>query len=142
VILHVNFEELQALDMGAQLVRSAGSADSYSAIAAPSAAVAETEAFRAQLTGDISIETLAEQRQLRNTVSAICQHLRERLESKVIEFNPGHEEAVDLYFDYAHTVTVLDRLDRLGAEMSAMIEVMTGTALVSTEAAASITFPD
>lgn len=142
MILHVNFEELQALDMGAQLIRSAGSGESDSAIAAPSAAVAETEALRAQLTGDMSIETLAEQRRVRSTVSVICQHLRERLESKVIEFNPGHEEAVDLYFDYAHAVTVLDRLDRLGAEMSAMIEVMMGTPAVTAEAAASITFPD
>jgi hypothetical protein len=140
VILHVNFEELRALSSGVELVREAGSGDRDGAVAAPSAAVAQTEVLRSRLDGDFAIDTLAEQRRVRGAVSTICDHLRERLESKVIEFNPGHEEAVDLYFDYAHTVTVLDRLDRLGAEMTAMIEVMTGQG-VSEQAAETISFP-
>jgi len=141
VILYVNFEEIQALDAGAELVRTAGSEDTGGAVAAPPVALAEIEALRARLDGDLSIETLADQRRVRKAVSAICDHLRERLESKVIEFNPGHDEAVNLYFDYAHAVTVLDRLDRLGAEMAAMIEVMTdGAATVSV--VERIAFPD
>jgi hypothetical protein len=140
VILHVNYEEIRALDSGAELIRRAGYGGSEGAVAAPSAAVTEIEALRSRLGSDLQIETLAEQRRVRTAVSAICDHLRDRLETTVIEFSPGHEQAVDLYFDYAHAVTVLDRVDRLGSEMKAIIEVMTGEA-VSAEAAETISFP-
>jgi hypothetical protein len=141
VILHVNYEEIRALGTGADLIRDAGQDGSGSAVAAPSAAVARAEALRARLTGDLEIATLAEQRSVREAVAAICEHLRERLETTVIEFSPGHDQAVDLYFDYAHALTVLDRVDRLGVEMTAMIEVITGSQV--TEADANrITFPD
>jgi hypothetical protein len=139
VILYVNFEEIRALASGADLV--VATSEQSGAVAAPSEAVAKAEALRPRLSGDMSIRTLAEQRRVRGAVAAICDHLRERLETKVIEFSPGHEEAVDLYFDYAHAVTVLDRLDRLGNEMNAMIEVMTGTK-VTDASAETITFPD
>jgi hypothetical protein len=139
VILYVNFEEIRALASGADLVVATG--EQSGAVAAPSEAVAKAEALRPRLNGDLSIATLAEQRRVREAVATICDHLRDRLESKVIEFSPGHEEAVDLYFDYAHTVTVLDRLDRIGNEMNAMIEVMTGSKVTDTSAE-TITFPD
>jgi hypothetical protein len=141
VILYMNFEELRALTSGAELVRDASTWDRGGAVAAPSKALAQTEALRSRLTGDISIVTLAEQRRVRDAVALICEHLRDRLESKVIEFNPGHDEAVDLYFDYAHSVTVLDRLDRLGAEMTAMVEVISGQQ-VTAGLAETLTFPD
>jgi hypothetical protein len=138
VILQVNYEELRALSSGAELVFAAGRGDQGGAVAAPPESVAQIEALQSRLTGDLSIASMADHRRVRGAMSAICDHLRERLESKVIEFNPGHEEAVDLHFDYAHAVTVLDRLDRLGTEMRLMIEVMTERP----EIADSITFPD
>jgi hypothetical protein len=141
VILHVNFEEIRALVSGAELVLATSRGERHGAVAAPSAALAETEALATRLTGDVTLDTLADQRRFRSAISLICEHLRDRLESKVIEFNPGHEEAVDLYFDYAHAVTVLDRLDRIGSEMTAMIEVMTGEG-VTDLSAATVTFPD
>lgn len=141
MILHVNYEEIRALDSGAESIRAAGSDGSEGAVAAPSAVVAETDALRSRLDGGLTIETLAEQRRVHAAVAAICEHLRERLESTVLEFSPGHEQAIDLYFDYAHALTVLDRVDRLGAEMKAMIEVMTGGP-VTVGTAAAISFPD
>jgi hypothetical protein len=139
VILHVNFEEIRALASGADLVMETG--DRSGAVAAPPEAIASAEALRPLLTGDLSIVTLADQRRVRDAVAAICDHLRDRMESKVIEFSPGHDEAVDLYFDYAHAVTVLDRVDRLGTQMNAMLEMMTGGS-VTNISAESITFPD
>jgi hypothetical protein len=141
VIVPINYEEIRALDAGAELIRCAGQEESGGCVAAPSAAMAHAESLRARLTGDLDILTLGDQRRVRLAVSAICDQLRERLETTVIEFSPGHDQAVDLYFDYAHALTVLDRVDRLGAEMSAMIEVMTGGA-VTDEDAERITFPD
>lgn len=141
MILHCNYEEIQALAAGADLVLSDGSGGSECAIAAPSEALAHIAKLRDHLTGDITIETLAQQRHVHEAVSLICDNLRGRLDDAVIEHNPGHEEAVCLYFDFAHVRTVLDRLEQIGAEMTAMIEVMTGGP-VTAESAASITFPD
>jgi len=141
VIVPINYEEIRALDAGAELIRSAGQEESGGCVAAPSAAMAHAESLRARLTGDLEIVTLADQRRVRLAVAAICEQLRDGLETTVIEFSPAHELAVDLYFDYAHAVTVLDRVDRLGAEMTAIIEVMTGAA-VTDEDAERITFPD
>lgn len=141
MILHMDFEEVQALSSGVELVLAALHSETGSAVIAPPEALADAESLRPRLTGDLSIDTLAEQRRIRRAVALVCDHLRERLESKVIEYSPGHEDAVHLYFDYAHVLTVLDRLDRMGAEMSAMIEVMTGRP-VTDAAAATITFPN
>lgn len=141
MILNVNFEELRALNVGMDMVLGAVHADVSGIVAAPSEFVGEAEALRPRLTGDISIETLSEQRRVRGAVSLLCEHLRERLHSTVVEHSPGHEDAVFLYFEYGHTLTVLDKLDRMGAEMTAMIAVMTGEA-VTNESAERITFPD
>lgn len=141
MILHVNFEEVRALSSGADLVLAAGDTERDGAVAAPSEALAEAEALRHQLAGDLSIDTLAQQRRLRSAVSLICDHLGDRLKGKVVEQSPGHEESIYLYFDYGHVLTVLHRLDHVGAEMTAMIEVMIGEP-VTDEAAATISFPD
>jgi hypothetical protein len=78
---------------------------------------------------------------VRDVVALICENLRTRLEGEVVEHHPAHEDAVLLYFDYAHVLKVLDRLDRIGGEMSALFELMTGTA-PTPETAAAVTFPD
>lgn len=141
MILNCNFEELRALAAGAELLLTGDRHGSEGGIVAPSSAVAEVEQLIPRLSGDLSIGTLAEQRTVRKAVAAICDELHERLEEKLIQFYPAHEEAVALYFDYAHAFGVLTRLDEMGAEMTAMIELMTGQA-VTQEAAASFAFPD
>jgi hypothetical protein len=141
VILNCNFEELRALDAGAELLLE-GSGDSASgAVAAPAEAIVHVSLLQPRLTSSLSIGTLAEQRWIRQAVAAICQNLHDRLEEKVLEFHPAHEEAVALYFDYAHAYGVLRRLDQMGTEMEGMVELITGEP--PTEASArSVTFPD
>jgi hypothetical protein len=143
MILHCNFEELQALGAGVELVldMERHRAQGESAVAAPAATIAQVEALRTRLGGDLSIETLADQRRVRSAVALITETLRERLEGRVIEFHPAHEEAVANYFDFGHTLAVLHRLDVMGAEMSALIELMTGETPTEDEAR-TISFAD
>jgi hypothetical protein len=141
VILNCNFEELRALATGAELLLRDHYQSSDGGIVAPSAAMTEVEQLQPRLVGDITITTLVEQRAIRKAVAAICEDLHDRLEEKVIQFHPAHEEAVSLYFDYAHTFAVLTRLDEMGAEMNALIELTTGHP-VTDAAAATYSFPD
>jgi hypothetical protein len=141
VILHCNFEELRALASGAELLLGSGGSGSAGAVAAPSEVLAPVSSLQPRLTASLEIETLHEQRWVRTAVAAICAHLRESMDAKVLEFHPAHEEAVALYFEYAHTFGVLKRLEVIGAEMSALIELITGSA-PSEEAARTMTFPD
>lgn len=141
MILHCSFEELRALSAGAELVLNGARAESDGGVAAPAEALAHVENLLPQLTGDLSIETLEEQRRYEEALSLICDNLRTRLDGAVVDLYPAHEEAVALYFDYAHTRSVLDRVHQMGVEMGAMIEVMTGAP--PTDATAhSVTFPD
>ena len=141
MILTFSYEELRALAVGADLLLSGWDRPSPGVVAAPPASLAEVELLRPRLTGALSIDTLADQRSLRGAVAMICDDLQGRMEAKVIEYHPAHEEAVALYFDYAHTFSVLARLDQIGTEMGAMIELMTGEA-PSRESSAEISFPD
>jgi hypothetical protein len=141
VILNCNFEELRALSSGADLARQAHVLTSDAPVVAPAEALPHIDRLQPRLNGSLSIHTLAEQQSVRLAVAAICENLHDRLEAKVLEYHPAHEDAVNLYFDYAHAFAVLNRLDEMGAEMRAMIEVMTGTP-ASSAAASTITFPD
>lgn len=141
MILSFNFEELRALETGADLFLEEQLHTSAGPIAAPSEARAEVERLRPRLAAAISISTLADQRTLRKAVAAIAGDLHERMEETVLRYHPAHEEAVSLYFDYAHVFGVLTRLDEMGTEMSALIELMTGGP-ISDEAARAVTFPD
>jgi hypothetical protein len=141
VILHCNFEELRALASGAELLLADGGNAPTGAVAAPAEALAQVSLLQPRLNGSLSIETLSEQRWVRRAVAAICQNLHDRLDEKVLEYHPAHEEAVALYFDYAHAFAVLKRLDVMGKEMVGMIELITGET-ASDEAARTINFPD
>ena len=141
MILNCNFEELQALVSGADLLLAGAGDPSQSAVVAPAEALAEVELLRPRLNGSLSIDTLARQQSVRGAVAAICEELHDRLEEKVVEYHPAHEEAVLLYFDYAHAIAVLSRLDEMGAEMRGLIELMTGSP-PTTATAAGVTFPD
>jgi hypothetical protein len=139
MILHCNFEELRALASAGETVVSAAEAASAGAVSAPAEGVAKVEMLLPRLTGDFSIDTLDDQRRVRHAVSVIVDDLHTRLDNTIIEYNPAHEEAVTLYFDYGHSRSVLHRLDVIGAEMEAMVDLITGG---RPELGGSITFPD
>jgi hypothetical protein len=139
MILHCNFEELRALASAGETVVSAAEAASAGAVSAPAEGVAKVEMLLPRLTGDFSIDTLDEQRRVRHAVSVIVNDLHSRLDQTIIEFNPAHEEAVALYFDYGHSRSVLHRLDLIGAEMEAMVDLITGG---RPDLGGGITFPD
>jgi hypothetical protein len=134
MILHCNFEELRALSSAGEMILTAAGGG----VAAPPEQRARVERLLPRLTGDFSIESLADQRGVREAVDYICRDLHHRMDEKIVEYHPAHEEAVALYFDYGHSRTVLHRLEHMGAEMEALAELMGGGA----EAAGRLTFPD
>lgn len=138
MILHCNFEELRALTSASELIV----ADAYGhpgAVAAPPERLVMVEHLLPRLTGDVSIETLDDQRRVQKAVDFICGDLHRRMDERIIDTNPANEEAVALYFDYGHSRTVLHRLEQMGAEMEAIIELISGT---NPAAASTVTFPD
>jgi hypothetical protein len=139
MILHCNFEELRALASAGELILAAaeGRGTATGVYAAPDDVV-KVEMLLPRLVGDVSIESLADQRRVRAAVGSICRDLHQRLDEKIVEFHPAHEDAIALYFDYGHSRTVLFRLDHMGAEMEALAELMGGPG----EAAGRVTFPD
>ncbi|HEU4754229.1 MAG TPA: hypothetical protein VFU47_14055 [Armatimonadota bacterium] len=141
MILSCTYEELRALAIGADLLLSGDEGHSGSPVAAPAEARAQVELLQPRLTGGLSIETLAEQRSVRSAVALICERLHSQMDTKVLEYHPAHEEAVSFYFDYAHALAVLNRLDEMGTEMNALIELMTGQPATA-ESAAAINFAD
>jgi hypothetical protein len=141
VILSCNFEELQALLAGAELLLENGYGGAAGAVAAPAEALAQVALLQPRLTGALSIATLAEQRWVRKAVAAICSRLHDRMDEMVLEYHPAHESAVAYYFDYAHAYGVLRRLDAMGAEMAAIIELTTGSRPTDASAS-SVTFAD
>jgi hypothetical protein len=140
MILYISYEEVRALRLGA---RSFLGDETYGmcAVAAPPAARAEVTAFEERLVGDLDVDTLAEQRALVLALSSIVECLHVEMETLVGDTHPAHESAVAAYFDYAHSLSVLQRLRDMGSEMEAMIEVMTGSP-VDGVAEASFHFPD
>lgn len=135
MILHCNFEELRALASASEAI--VGEVHAHrGGVAAPPEGLVLVEQLQPRLTGDMSIETLEDQRRVQGAVSYIVDDLHRRLDDKIIEFNPANEEAVALYFDYGHSRTVLHRLDQMGAEMEAIVALIGGTN------PAAVTFPD
>jgi hypothetical protein len=141
VILHCNYEELRAIASAAELLAAEADAGESLAVAAPPDALARIERLVPRLTGDISIETLDDQRHVQEAVSYITRALLTRLDARVIETTPANEEAVNLYFDYAHARAVLARLEQMGAEMAAILELISGGGPTE-KLASSVTFPD
>lgn len=140
MILHCTFEELSAISAGAERVLAeAGSGAAV--VVAPPEIVADVEALLPRLNGDFSLNTLAEQQSIARAITYIVAELKHRMDCHIIEEHAAAEYAVGAYFDYAHAMTVQDRVARIGNEMSAIIEVMTGRAPTA-EAAREFTFPD
>jgi hypothetical protein len=140
VILYCTFEELSAVSAGAERVLAeAGSGATV--VVAPPEVVADVEALLPRLNGDLSLTSLAEQQSIARAVTYIVAELKQRMDAGIVEEHAASEYAVGAYFDYAHALTVQDRVVRLGSEMSAIIEVMTGRAPTA-ETARTFEFPD
>ncbi len=125
MIVTCSYEELVALTDGARSLLSESSG-SESAVAAPSAGRVAVEALLPRLSGDLSVHTLAEQRQLERAARLIVEHLRVEMDARVVSAHPAAEEAVTAYFDFAHALSFLGRVQEVGQEMRVLVEVMTG----------------
>jgi len=140
VILHINYEEVRALQSGGRSLLD-GESDAPSYVLAPPESRARVEALLHVLAGDLSVGTLAELRAVATAVDAIVEHLRVEMESVVLATHAADELAVAAYFDFAHGLTVACRLRDMAAEMKALIEVVTGHP-ADPEAVATFRFPD
>ncbi len=125
MILYCNYEELTALNQGARAFLDEDSWEERG-VAATTPSREAVQALVPQLEGDVSIETLQEQRKIQSAVEVIVDQLREELETRVVTTHAADEEAVAAYFDFAHALSVLERVREIGDEMRALIEVMTG----------------
>lgn len=141
MILHCNYEEIQALRAGARAYLGEIGAAPTAAVIAPSETRAHVEALLPRLSGDLSFATLEELRGVQAAVSAVVQILQAQMESMVLATHAADEDAVSAYFDFAHGLTVASRVDELASEMEAMIELVTGEA-PTREAARTFRFPD
>lgn len=138
MILHCNYEELQALKAGGDsFLEEEGSGSSY--------ALPETRsrvlALVPRLVGDLTVPSLAEARDLQDALDAIVEHLLIVMETAVVTTHAADEGAVAAYFDYAHALSVSHRLRGLTAEMEALVELLTGEP-ADEEAALTFRFPD
>jgi hypothetical protein len=125
VILQFNYEELTALRAGARtfLAREEGRGGR---VLAPPGERGRVEALLTGLEAHIAVPTLADLRSVRSAVDAIVECLRAEMEAVVVATHAADERAVAAYFDFAHVLTVANRLDEMAAEMEAMIELVTG----------------
>lgn len=125
MILYLSFEELSALSAEAERVLAADVAAGHG-IAAPPQFIAEVEHVAQLLVGDVQIETLQQQRSMQRVVEFLLQRCAGRMERQIIEQHPAAESAVAAYFDYAHVLSARHRLEAVGAEMAALVDLMTG----------------
>lgn len=140
MILRCNFEELGALRRGAHSFLGDGPG-SGARVVAPPEGREEVLALLPRLSGDLVLETLADQRRVIKAVSVIVSSLKEEMDLSVISSHPADETAVSAYFLYAHALAVLNRLSEIGEEMEALIEVVTGSP-ATLQVAATFRFPD
>ncbi len=138
MIVSLSYEEITSLRDGAELALEP--APGGGAVAAPAEELALVEALRTT-PGDLSLYTLAEQRDVQRALELILAAARERMDVLVLAQHVGSEEAVTAYFEYAHVLTVLERVRVVGRRMTAIIELVTGRA-PTPASSADVTFPD
>ncbi len=120
MILRMSFEELTALNSAADRLMSV--AGEGSVLAPPECMVALES--RLPLGGDISIMTRAEQRRLLGAVELVLDHLKRRMDALILEQYVGSDDSVNSFFDYANVLTTRDRLEGMGREMDAIMELI------------------
>ena len=138
MILHCSYEELNALTAGIErMLAEAG----RGGVAAPPDVLPDIEALAPRLTGDLDLESLAEQQSVERAIEAILAIARESVDEAILDQHPAAESAVQAYFDFAHTLTLYERVRLIGEEMRALIELMTGEP-PSEETASSVQFEE
>lgn len=140
MILHCNYEELRAIREGARIILEEGGGE-QSPVAAPPTERTRVQHLVPRLDGDLTVETLEEQRTVAAALETIVAALEADMEGAIAHRHPGHESAVKAYFEYAHAFAVLARVREMGEEMEAMIELVTGEEPTD-ESAESFLFPD
>jgi hypothetical protein len=138
MILLCTFEELSVMSAAAERVLVAAGTGG---VAAPPQVITDIEALAPLLTGDIGVESLAEVSAIQRATHYLLDEARERADALIIEEHPAAEQAVAAYFEYAHILTFLHRTNRISAQMTALIELMTGTPPTE-ESARQVSFPD
>ena len=125
MILYCNFEELAAVSAaGNRLLGAAGGGDHP--VIAPPQALADLELLLPRLIGDIDIETLHDQRSIQRALMYLIADLGARMDAAILSQHPAAEDAVLAYFDYGHVRATLGRVQQVGTEMEAIIELATG----------------
>ncbi|TVR50384.1 MAG: hypothetical protein EA421_17200 [Gemmatimonadales bacterium] len=140
MIVACNYEEVTALSHGARSFLGNEEGTGVAVAAPPSGRMA-VEGLLPRLSGDFSLNTLAEQKEVEKAVQLIVSHLREAMNTHVLATHAAAEVAVSAYFDYAHALTVLDRVQAVGSEMSALVELLTGQSPTD-DMRESFQFPD
>ena len=138
MILYCSFEELSALS--ASIERVLDAADT-GGVAAPPDVLPDLEALAPRLTGDIDVDSLAVQQSIERAVGHLLADARDRLDDTILQQYPAAEAAIEAYFHYANLLSVQGRVGRIGEEMQALIELMTGKP-PSKETAGSISFEE
>jgi len=138
MILHCSYEELKAVTAGIE--RMLADAD-RGGVAAPPDVLPDIEALAPRLDGDLDLESLTEQQSVERAIEAVLATAREYVDDAILDQHPAAESAVQAYFDFAHTLALYDRICRIGNEMRALIELMTGEP-PSEETAGSIHFEE
>lgn len=105
----LNFEEMTALRQGVGAFEG------------------ETMALEALLDeGEAALGTLAEQARLEDELRAVVGYLLGAMDREVMATHPADEGAVAAYFDYAHALSALHRVEETGAEMRALFGIIEG----------------
>ncbi len=124
MIFACSYEEVRALEEGARSFL--GEPVGGGAVAAPPAARAAVEHLLPRLTGDLSFTTLADRDSAERGVRAVVLHLKRAMDTCILATHPADEPSVAAYFDYAHALSVLNRLEGMGREMLAIFELLKG----------------
>jgi hypothetical protein len=128
MILHCNFEEITAISAAAERILQRSGAVGPEPVMAPPELLADITALSGRSHGDISITTLAEQRSVERAMDHLLAEALRTMDHFVLAFHAADEQAVASYFEYAHILTVRDRARRIGEQMDAVIELVTGVA--------------
>lgn len=141
MILYCNFEELQALRSGASAFLGLEPGSESAAVAAPPLTRSRVESLLPRLNGDLSLQTLSEQREVEAGVRAIVEFLQSEMKSLISDLSPSDEGAVDAYMDFANAYAVLARIRQVGTDMTSLLDVMVGGP-ITPDLERSFEFPD
>jgi len=141
MILHFNYEQLQALRSGASAFLGIDAGVEGTGVAAPPLARSRVESLLTRLDGDVSVETLSDQRELESATRAVVEFLENEMKALVGQLGPTNDGALDAYTEFAQAYAVLLRVRDMGSQMEALINVVVG-APITPELERGFEFPD